>query len=71
MCIAEILNNLAEAHTTSNWQSQDLNVSPLYEKAYVLHSKACASNHKTRWEWNQQPCHCFFLSAESTILQWV
>ena len=49
MCIEEILNNLAEAHTSSNWQSQDLNLSPLCEEACVIHSKACASNH-TRWE---------------------
>ena len=37
MCIAEILNNLAEAHTASSWQSQDLNLSPLCEEACVIH----------------------------------
>ena len=48
MCIVGILDNLAEAHTASNWQSQDLNLSPLCKKACVIHWKACASNHKNQ-----------------------
>lgn len=46
MCVAEILDNPAEAHTASNWQSQDSNLSPLRKKACVIRWEACASDHR-------------------------
>ena len=74
MCVAEILDNPAEAHTDSNWQSQDSNLSPLRKKACVIRWEACASDHRDQTGMESAPLSLigmffFFLSDESTVLQ--